>query len=155
MKAVVAILLALVACPVACHKDTKQTLPAIFEVPAGFTGWAIVEYQVPNAPALPDDGGTRVARVPQAGLLKTSSSQEIGTVKNQFFFVDAAGKRTPIDDIEMRPDAPPDGAARSHDHPVILGFRTGEIMTDTGRRVYEYFYVGPGPAGAPPPPPPP
>jgi hypothetical protein len=145
MKAHLVLLLVLIACD-----RRPRAMPAIYEIPYDFVGWVTVEYAVPDAPALPEQRGARVIRVPGSGRLRTSSRQELGVVSNRFYFVDGAGTRTPIDDPEAGPGAAPDEAARPHDHPVVLGFETGVATDAAGRRVFERFYVGPGPVGAPP-----
>jgi hypothetical protein len=150
MKCLVATIIVFVVF-VACHREPKHAIPAIYEIPEGFTGWVTIEYAVSSAPALPDDRGTRMIRVPASGRLRTSSPQELGIVDNQFYFSDGTGKRTPIDDPEARHGAAPDEAARRHDHPVVLGFETGDTTGSSGRRVFERFYVGLGPAGEPSP----
>jgi hypothetical protein len=146
MRALVATIIVLVA----CHREPKHATPAIYEIPNGFTGWVTVEYGVSSTAALPEDRGARVIRVPPDGKLRTSSPQELGIVDHRFYFVDGAGKRTPIEDREAAPGAAPDEAAKPHDHPVVLGFETGDATDATGHRVFERFYVGAGPASQPP-----
>jgi hypothetical protein len=154
MKALVATTIVLAGCLAAglagCHREPRVP-PTSYEIPQGFSGWVTVEFSVADAAALPDDHGTRLIRIPASGALRTSSPQEIGILDNHFYFVDPAGARTPIDDAEARHGAAPDEPTRRHDHPVVLGFHTGDASGATGRRVFERFYVGTGPAGEPPP----
>lgn len=146
MKALVTTILVLAG----CQGGSARVPPTSYEIPQGFTGWVVVEFAVPGAPALPDDHGVRLIRVPAGGVVRTSSPQQVGRLDNRFYFVDAAGARAPIDEPEARPGAAPDEAARRHDRPVVLGFETGDITDAAGHRVFERFYVGPGPAGQPP-----
>jgi len=145
MRVQIALLLLLVACD-----RRPRAAPAIYEIPDDYTGWVIVEYAVPGAPALPEQRGERVIRLPESGKLRTSSPQTTGIVHNRFYFVDGTGTRTPIVDRERTTGAAPGEAARSHDRPVVLGFETGVAIDASGRRAFDRFYVGPGPAGAPP-----
>ncbi|HEX2687258.1 MAG TPA: hypothetical protein VHN14_11595 [Kofleriaceae bacterium] len=146
MRALVATIIVLCA----CHQEPKHAIPTIYELPNGFTGWVTVEYAVPAAAALPEERGARVIRIPPDARLQTSSPQWLGIVDNRFYFVDGTGRRTPIDDREATPDAAPNEAGKSHDHPVVLRFETGDMTDATGRHVFERFYVGLGPAGEPP-----
>ena len=127
-----------------------QTTPCVYLIPAGFTGWVTIELSVLGAPPLPHEDGARVITVPPSGKVMTSSPQEIGIVDHRFFIVVATGARTPIDEPEATYDADPDAASKAYDRPVVLGFQTGDATDQTGRHVFERFYVGPGPAGEPP-----
>jgi hypothetical protein len=150
--AVVGVFAVVLVALVACHREPKHAVPAVYELPEGFTGWVTVEYAAPEAAALPEDHGARRIRVPAAGKLRTSSPQELGIVDNRFYFVDGAGRRTPIAEPEAAHGAAPDEASKRHDHPVVLGFATGDAADATGHRVFERFYIGVGPAGEPGPP---
>lgn len=146
MKALVTTVIVLIA----CHREPKRAIPAVYELPEGFTGWVTVEYASPGAAALPEDHGTRIVRVPADGTLRTSSPQALGIVDNRFYFMDGAGKRTPIAEPEAAHGAPPDEASKRHEHAVVLGFETGDATDQAGHHVFERFYVGVGPAGEPP-----
>lgn len=146
MRALVTAVIVLVA----CHREPRHAPPAVYLLPEGFTGWVTVEYASPGAAALPEEHGARIIHVPADGKLRTSSPQELGIVDNRFYFVDGAGARTPIAEPEAAHGTPPDEASKRHDHAVVLGFETGDATDQTGRHVFERFYVGVGPAGEPP-----
>jgi hypothetical protein len=118
----------------------------MYLIPAGFTGWVTIEFAVAGAPPLPRAGDARVITVPPDGTLRTASAQELGIVEHRFWFVDAEGTRMPIDEPEAHYGAAPDAASMTYDHPVVLGFHTG----DADRHLFERFYIGAGPTGDPP-----
>jgi hypothetical protein len=76
-----AVLLALVA--VAGCKKTRTPDKYIFA--EGFTGGAVVIYNVASAPALPVVDGMIVVEFPADGVLETSSAMEDGWAKDQYF----------------------------------------------------------------------
>ena len=126
--------------------DAPPTTPCVYLIPAGFTGWVTIEYGVAGAPPLPHEGAARRIDVPPSGRVQTSSAQELGVVgERTYYFVDASGARTPIDQPESRYGAAPDEAYRAHDHAAILANRFGSTTDASGRRYYERFYVGTGP----------
>ncbi len=63
-------------------------------VPNGFRGWVIVRYEVPDAPPLGREGFKTVIRVPLSGYLFTRSGRSAGYGVDEYYFEDAAGKRT-------------------------------------------------------------
>jgi len=150
MKALVATVMLVAVAGLAGCRGAAHVPPTNYEIPQRFTGWVTVEFEIAEAPALPDDHGARLIRVPSGGVMRTSNRQVLGILDNHFYFLDAAGARVPIDEPAARPDAAPDEAAKPHDRPVVLGFETGDIRDASGHRVFERFYVGPGPAGTPP-----
>lgn len=131
-------------------RSSGHVTPCVYLIPQGFSGWVTLELAVAGAAPLPREAGARLIAVPPDGTLRTASPQEIGIIDHEFWFVDAEGTRTPIDEPESRYDADPNAAWRRHDRPVVLGFHTGDATDDAGRHVFERFYVGAGPAGDPP-----
>src|SRR5512140_2798338 len=94
--------------------------PCVYLIPEGFTGWVTLEYAAPDGPPLPREAGARVIAVPPGGRLRTSSAQELGIIENRFYFVDGAGRRTPIDEPEAQYGADPNAAWQPHGRPVVL-----------------------------------
>jgi hypothetical protein len=126
--------------------DAPHTTPCVYLIPAGFTGWVTIEYGVAGAPPLAHEGEARCIDVPASGRVETSSAQELGIVGGRtYYFVDAAGARTPIDEPEARYGAAPDEAYRAHDHVVVLANRAGATTDASGRHYHDRFYVGTGP----------
>lgn len=103
--------------------------PSQYLIPEGYVGWARVEYQVPNAPALPVEGGRSVLRFPPDGLLRTSSAEEFGWAKDEFSYFGSGGLR-PLSQTAWGGGG------------MIWGRVNGEATTASGKRQYEEFFVG-------------
>jgi hypothetical protein len=65
--------------------------PTRFLIPVGYVGWVEVKYGDSDAPAFPLDKGTLVCRIPDSGLLVTSSSLEKGWAKDEYFYYSKEG----------------------------------------------------------------
>ena len=139
---IVAITLALAGCDIDDHATA-----AVFEVPASYSGWVVVEYSDNASPSLPTVAGNRVLRIPPSGFLTTSSTQEVGTQHWEFYQVAADGTRVPLEDVSVRWDVGPKAAEMRFGVDVVCCFHTGESMAEGGHRVFDTFYVGRGPAG--------
>jgi hypothetical protein len=61
-----------------------------------------VEFQIKDAPPLPVEGGEYLFKFPPSGLLRTSSSEELGWAKDHYFYYSEKGAR-------ILPDTPPGG----------------------------------------------
>ena len=109
--------------------NTRSSTPRSwrFLIPEGYTGWVRVEFEIPGAPPLPEDGGQTVVRIPSSGSLKTSSPEQYGWAKDSYAFYSNAGVR-PIPDF---------GAGK-----LIWGKINGEASGSSGKREYEEFFVG-------------
>ena len=101
--------------------------PMRFLIPEGYSGWVRIEFEVPGAPALPQEAGTTVLQIPSSGTLRTSSPEQYGWVNNSYGFYSSAGVR-PI------PDSGPGK--------LIWGKINGEASGASGKRKYEEFFVG-------------
>jgi len=68
----------------------------VTEIPSGYVGWVEIRYASNCAPAkvLPD--GRRLLRVNARGRLCVGSRWEEGYARDEFYYVDAAGHRTPL-----------------------------------------------------------
>ena len=60
--------------------------PRVYEVPAGYTGWVIVEHGVVACAPLPVEHGEVVHRVPASGALCTSDPKEGGWLRHDSYF---------------------------------------------------------------------
>lgn len=98
-----------------------------FLIPEGYSGWVRVEFEVATAPPLPSDGGYTLVRIPPSGLLKTSSPEDYGWAKDDYFFYSG-------DDVRAIPDS---GSGR-----LIWGKINAEEANSSGKRKYEEFFVG-------------
>jgi len=67
----------------------------VSEFPAGFHGWAVIVWSVPEYPAIPTDHGKLIERFSLDGVIITSSKQQFGWAKDEAYFIDAAGHRLP------------------------------------------------------------
>ncbi len=105
----------------ACQNEVRPAL--IFEIPEGYKGWVSVQFYRGDCPPLADEGGKMLARVAENGRLCTGTPMTFGNPGDDFYFVDASGKRT-------------DAKAQIHQqHTAIEG-------ASPGKQVYERFFVG-------------
>jgi hypothetical protein len=98
-----------------------------FLVPEGYTGWVRIEFEIQNAPSLPNEGGQFTVKIPAGGVLRTSSSEQYGPANDQYFYYSAQ---------EMRP-LPVTGNGA-----LIWGKINGEAQGASGKRKFEEFFVG-------------
>ncbi len=72
---------------------------AIYLIPEGYTGHALAFYNVKGAPPLTYEGDFAVHQMNEEGYFATSKNDmTYGTVSDQYYYVDAGGTRTPIND---------------------------------------------------------
>jgi hypothetical protein len=100
-----------------------------FLIPEGYVGWVRIEFRVVGAPVLPAERGVYVFRFPPTGLLRTSSPEEFGWAKDQYFYYSEKSTR-------ILPDANPGGGG------LVWGKINGEETDSQGKRTYEEFFVG-------------
>jgi len=93
----------------------------------GYTGWIRVEFEVQGAPPLPMEGGQYVLKIPSDGILRTSSAEQYGWAKDQYFCYSAQGLRS-------LPD--------SGQSVLVWGKINGEESGASGKQKYEEFFVG-------------
>ena len=77
--------------------------PCDYHFPAGFTGWATIEYGVPSAAPLPLHDGRWQIHFDASGLLRTSSPYESGSAHDRYFYDSPAGSQ------ELRVKPPGEG----------------------------------------------
>jgi hypothetical protein len=65
--------------------------PTRFLIPDGYVGWVEVKYGDSNAFPFPMDQGTLICRIPDSGLLATSSLFEQGWAKDEYFYYSKNG----------------------------------------------------------------
>ena len=105
-----------------CREPDRQ--PFLVEIPAGYKGWVSVRFFAGEAcPEVPVEGGRPVLRVPQSGRACFGSPLGFGDVKDDYYYVDAAGRRTDIRDLVHREHVALEGASPN-------------------QKVYERFFVG-------------
>lgn len=67
--------------------------PELWEIPDGYVGWIVVEYERPACPALPRQGQELVYRVSADGRLCISDPFREGTARDRFVYVSSEGAR--------------------------------------------------------------
>src|SRR6202158_5831378 len=55
-----------------------------FLIPEGYSGWVRIEFEVPGAPALPEEAGQPLLQIPPSGTLRTSSPEQYGWGDNSY-----------------------------------------------------------------------
>ncbi len=98
-----------------------------FLIPEGYSGWVRVEFEIPDAPLLPVEGGQTVLEIPPSGTLRTSSPEQYGWARDEYVFYSTRG-------IQPLADS---GPGR-----LIWGKINGEESSHSGTRKYEEFFVG-------------
>lgn len=82
---------------IACNSRT----PLRWELPPGFVGWTIVQYERADCPRLPVQGGYRVIHLDERGRACTSDRQESGDAFDKYFYVDPTGSIRELDQGRM------------------------------------------------------
>jgi hypothetical protein len=98
-----------------------------FLIPAGYSGWVRVEFEVQGVTQFPVEAGHTVAKIPPDGLLRTSSPEQYGWAKDSYYFYSGDGMQS----------IPEVGPGR-----LIWGKINGETHGASGKRKYEEFFVG-------------
>ena len=98
-----------------------------FLIPDGYTGWMQVEFELQDALPLSMEAGEYILKIPASGVLRTSSAEQYGWAKDQYYCYSAEGMR-------RIPDSGGD--------PLIWGRINGEASGAAGKRKYEEFFVG-------------
>ncbi|HLX84806.1 MAG TPA: hypothetical protein VKR59_12965 [Terriglobales bacterium] len=80
--------------------------PERFLIPAGFNGWARIEYRQKGAPPLPSEDGRLLLQLDAHGTLKTSSDPLSGHGRDDFYYYPlnqapggATSQRTPLSNV--------------------------------------------------------
>ena len=142
LSGVVVFALALAGC-----RLEEQATPTVFEIPASYSGWVVVELNDSTASPLPVVAGKRVVRISPSGFVATSSPQEFGVQHLEFFQVATDGSRVQLEDVSLRPDIGAKVAEMSFGDVIVCCFQTGESTDAGNHRLFEGFYVGRGPSG--------
>ncbi len=98
-----------------------------FLIPEGYTGWVRIEFEVQGTPPLPMESAQYVLKIPLDGVLRTSSVEQYGWAKDQYYYYSAQGVRA----------LPDSGPAE-----LIWGKINAEESGVSGKRKYEEFFVG-------------
>jgi hypothetical protein len=83
--------------PAAFDLAFRHRPPERYLIPAGFTGWARIDYRQRTAPPLPIEDGRRLLKLNAQGALTTSSSPQTGHGNDDYFYYSSDGaQRVPI-----------------------------------------------------------
>ena len=107
--------------------------PTTFLIPNGYVGWVEVKYDEKDAAPLQRENGIYTCRIPESGVLNTSSSLEAGWAKDEYFYYSENGSAHGLKDTAW-------GAGG-----MIWGGKTEWQQMPDGsqpKRIAEYFYVG-------------
>jgi uncharacterized protein DUF6843 len=72
--------------------------PERFLIPAGFSGWARINFRQKGAPPLPTEEGRLLLKLNEQGRLETSSDPLAGHGKDDFFYYEG-NRRTPLSNL--------------------------------------------------------
>jgi hypothetical protein len=72
--------------------------PERFLIPAGYKGWARVDFRQKGSPPLPTEDGRVLLKLNEKGALKTSSDPLPGHGRDDFFYY-AGDRRTPLSNL--------------------------------------------------------
>jgi hypothetical protein len=126
--------LALVCLPrIACGQETPRR-PYRFLIPDGYVGWVKVEFNVKGAPPLLFKDGCYTFEVPTSGRFQTSSDEEFGLARDQYYYVAGDSKRRLVSDVII------------DDVTIIWKGYGGSLSTSNSTEKpykYVYFFVGP------------
>ncbi|MBZ5665435.1 MAG: hypothetical protein LAO30_12605 [Acidobacteriia bacterium] len=72
--------------------------PERFLIPAGYNGWARIDFRQKDAPPLPTEDGRLLLKLNAQGTLRTSSDPLSGHGKDDFYYY-AGDRRTPLSNL--------------------------------------------------------
>ena len=90
-----------------CGQKVKET----FFIPSGFQGRINVIFNQPDATPVPIKGGRRIYQIPADGVLITSSKLEIGSIDQEYYYLDKDGKRIEIAVLNLNSNVLPEKPA--------------------------------------------
>jgi hypothetical protein len=81
------ILLAIISgIAITCYELSLRT-PSVYELPDGFTGWVLIEFEKTNYPPVPKQNGKLIFKIGKDGRLFTSSKLEQGWARDEYYYV--------------------------------------------------------------------
>lgn len=108
----------------------KQRQPSRYLIPDGYIGWVRINYKIKDAPPVSIEDEHLFFKIPEDGLLNTSSVGEVGWVKDDDYYYYFDGKRRKISDT---------GKDRMIWGDVAFGSKTVPGQEPT---MYQEFFVG-------------
>jgi len=131
-------------------------------IPKGYEGWVMIHYNIPDHALLEKKEGVLQFRIPESGIMETSSELNIGWRRDRFFWTSEAGIEEIPSSVKINEEYHiyihrHKYYARSHVHIVedlpvgtdtILWDKThitkenvNEVDYMPGKKTLEYFYV--------------
>ena len=74
----------------------QRRTACVYELPAGFSGWVLIEFERPDAPPVSKKDGKLIFRIGSDGRLATSSSPEFGVATDEYYFVGTERTKIPM-----------------------------------------------------------
>lgn len=71
-----------------------------FYIPEKYSGWICVSYEVDNMPPLNEEDGFLIYKIPQNGVLKTSSKPRLSPSYDEYYYCTKEGTRK-AEELEM------------------------------------------------------
>jgi hypothetical protein len=118
---------ALVFGPSAFNVFWHRHSPERYLIPAGFTGWARIDFRQPGTPPLPTEDGHRLLKLQSGGTLQTVSDPTPGLANNEFSYYTSTS-RTPLSTA---------GVCKGG---TIWGLET--MVDERSSKPFQRFYVG-------------
>lgn len=111
--------------------DSGHRRPAKIYIPEGYIGWVRIEYGVQGAPKLKTDflGPWEYQKVPQSGLLQTSSELGDGAASADSFFYSEDGSTKPL--------------PRNMEHGGIISWCVRKPDGNRLERAFITYFIGP------------
>ena len=114
----------------------EEGVDQTYLLPEGYEGCVVIRYDIPDAPKLKIENNEIVYRVPEDGIIETSSPYDYGWVNDEHsgafqlkaFYIDKEGKRT----------------AQLPEEEIGFG-ANGASQKDEGEQEEEYYYQYFGP----------
>jgi hypothetical protein len=97
-----------------------------FHFPAGFKGWVTVKFEKSGAPELPLTDGALQFKIPDSGILETSTKLKDGWAKDHFYLNDASGKS---EEVARAETVNGETYTRVHDYKVTARSYDSVIVT--------------------------
>ncbi len=100
-----------------CAQQTAEDTVRL--IPEGYVGPVLIIFNQKDGEPKDYEGGKRIYRIPESGVLKTQFGPNYGVQNHQFFYVDKNGDRTEIPFVVVQE---PDSLAKILDKTKIFAF---------------------------------
>src|SRR4051812_49346695 len=106
----------------------SQIHPSRYLLPEGYVGWVRIDFKMIDAPSTPVEDGYPLYKIPQSGILQTSSDFEFGEgPPDEYYYYSGDSRRELKDELK-------DG--------VWTRGMIQRSWTSGGEKPIEYFFVG-------------